>query len=150
MSNSIEASRLYHLSASTEDGLHRFRLDTSRVKTAQAKIYYIDKKDNRSILPDQRGGTYTSLEDIADALPENNARFVFLSYPCVLEKSGRQASPYVMLFYMPPGAGSEERMMYASAKEFVRGRAQASRVYEVSDEWEVTEVGKAVIADLER
>ena len=41
---------------------------------------HVDKNDLQ-ILQDDPPTTYNSLEDLADALPENTPRYVLLSYP---------------------------------------------------------------------
>lgn len=79
---------------------------------------------------------YTDLATLAEELPEHAPRFVLLSYPLTL-KTGRQAAPYVLLFYMPPTTNNELRMLYAGAKELMRDTAEVGRVIRVADEEEV-------------
>jgi len=141
--------KLYKFSKETEDSFKSFRFGTSRTEIPQAKIYWIKKEGTDHFIepaPNTQE-VYNSLEDVADALPETTPRLVLLSYPCIL-KDGRKATPYVMLFYMPPAAAGELRMLYAGAKELVREKTLAGRVYEVSDDAEVIDVWKAVVEDL--
>jgi Cofilin/tropomyosin-type actin-binding protein len=79
---------------------------------------------------------YTSLQEIVDELPEHAPRFVLLSYPVTLN-SGRQAAPYVLLYYMPTTTNNELRMMYAGAKELMRNTAEVGKVIEVAEEDDV-------------
>lgn len=44
------------------------------------RVDHVDKH-NLQILQDDPPTTYDSLEDLADALPENTPRYVLLSYP---------------------------------------------------------------------
>ncbi|RPB17080.1 actin depolymerizing protein, partial [Morchella conica CCBAS932] len=95
----------------------------------------IDRK-SLEILADDDSEVYTSLETLAEELPDNTPRFVLLSYPLDL-KSGRKAAPYVLLYYMPPTANSELRMLYAGAKELMRNTAEVGKVLEVAGEEDV-------------
>ena len=82
---------------------------------------------------------YTSLGEIADGLPDNAPRFIPLSYPVTLN-SGRQAAPYVLLYYMPATANNELKMLYAGAKELMRNTAEVGKVLEVADEEDILRV----------
>ncbi|KAH8154354.1 uncharacterized protein LAJ45_02122 [Morchella importuna] len=128
-------ARLYTFSPETREALRKFRLQTSRHKDPQAIIYKIDRK-SLEILADDDSEVYTSLETLAEELPANTPRFVLLSYPLDL-KSGRKAAPYVLLYYMPPTANSELRMLYAGAKELMRNTAEVGKVLEVAGEEDV-------------
>ncbi|KAK6363804.1 hypothetical protein TWF730_001214 [Orbilia blumenaviensis] len=130
-------SRLYVFSEETKKQLRKFRLSTSRATTPQARIYAIDRKSLE--IKESGSEVYTSLEDIADALPENTPRYVLLSHPVTL-KSGRFSAPYVLLYYMPVNSNNELRMLYAGAKELMRNTAEVGKVIEVSDEEEVIAV----------
>ncbi|ODV89013.1 hypothetical protein CANCADRAFT_32406 [Tortispora caseinolytica NRRL Y-17796] len=87
--------------------------------------------------------TYTSLEDLADALPDNSPRYVIMSYPVVLP-DGRRSSPFVMVYYMPATSSQDKRMLYAGAVELVRSKAGVSRVYEAGDEEEIIELKESI------
>ncbi|KAK6335420.1 hypothetical protein TWF696_002198 [Orbilia brochopaga] len=132
-------ARLYSFSPDTTAQLRKFRLSTSRASKPQARIYTIDKKTLEIKWDDEE--TYTSLEDLAEALPENSPRFVLLSNPVTL-KSGRMATPYVLLYYMPENANGELRMVYAGAKELMRNTAEVGKVMDISDEEELLEVAE--------
>ncbi|KAH0615134.1 uncharacterized protein H6S33_000770 [Morchella sextelata] len=136
-------ARLYTFSPETRDALRKFRLQTSRHKDPQAIIYKIDRK-SLEILPDDDGEIYTTLETLAEELPDNTPRFVLLSYPLDL-KSGRRAAPYVLLYYMPPTANNELRMLYAGAKELMRNTAEVGRVVEVAGEEDVVGVKEVLM-----
>jgi hypothetical protein len=106
----------------------------SRAKDPQAVIYTIDRS-TLEIKP-ASSETYTSLQDISDALPENQPRFILLSYPMTLA-SGRLSVPYVMLNYLPANTKQETRMLFAGAKELVRNTAEVNRIIEISEAEEV-------------
>ena len=80
---------------------------------------------------------YTDLITLASELPPHSPRFVLLSHPITLKSSGRETAPYVLLYYLPPTANSELRMLYAGARELMRTTAGVGKVLEVSDEEEV-------------
>lgn len=84
---------------------------------------------------------YTSLDELAEDLPEHSPRFVLLSYPTTLA-DGRKSVPYVLIFYMPVTVGTELRMMYAGAKELVRNKAEVGRVLDAADEDDIRGVGE--------
>ncbi|KAK6495456.1 hypothetical protein TWF481_003474 [Arthrobotrys musiformis] len=135
-------SRLYVFSEDTRKQLRKFRLSTSRANTPQARIYAIDRKTLE--IKESDSEVYTSLEDIADALPENTPRYVVLSHPVTL-KSGRLSTPYVLLYYMPENSNNELRMLYAGAKELMRNTAEVGKVMEVEDEDSVLAVKDALV-----
>ncbi|OKL58160.1 hypothetical protein UA08_06508 [Talaromyces atroroseus] len=132
-------TRLYTFSQETKDELRKFRLGTSRAKDPQARIYIIDPKSKE--IRAQKNEVYSSLEDIADELPDSSPRFVLLSYPHTLP-SGRLAVPYVFLYYLPENCNPSSRMMYAGAVELFRNTAEAQRVIEVESESDVLDIEK--------
>ncbi|CAZ80419.1 unnamed protein product [Tuber melanosporum] len=132
-------SRLYTFSSETLEGLRKFRLGTSRASKPQGVIYKIDKVTLEIKLEDDEAEVYTSLNEISDGLPEHVPRFVLLSYPVTLN-SGRRATPYVLLYYLPLTANNELRMLYAGAKELMRNKAEVGKVLEVADEEEILQV----------
>ena len=107
---------------------------SSRAKDPQAVIYQIDRS-TLEILP-ASSSTFTSLQDISDELPENQPRFILLSYPMTLA-SGRMSVPYVMLNYLPENTKQETRMLYAGAKELMRNTAEVNRIIEIGEAEEV-------------
>ena len=94
---------------------------------------------------------YSSMQELADELPDHSPRFVLLSYPLTLvrshllhafypsadnsvsQPSGRASVPYVMISYMPVTCNAELRMLYAGAKELMRNEAEVGRVVEIAD-----------------
>ncbi|KAG0644311.1 hypothetical protein HOY80DRAFT_1075437 [Tuber brumale] len=131
-------ARLYTFSSETLAGLRKFRLGTSRASKPQGVIYKIDKVTLEIKLEDE-ANVYTSLDEISDGLPEHVPRFVLLSYPVTLN-SGRQATPYVLLYFLPVTANIELRMLYAGAKELMRNTAEVGKVLEVADEEGILQV----------
>lgn len=74
----------------------------------------------------------TSLDDLAEELPDAAPRFVIVSYP--LQKSdGRKVLPYIMLYYRPQTTTQENKMVYAGAVELVRNEAMVQKVIELED-----------------
>ena len=102
----------------------------------------IDKK-TQDIHPTPTSATeptptvYTDLTTLASELPPHSPRYILLSHPITLKSSGRETTPYVLLYYLPPTANSELRMLYAGARELMRSSAGVSRVIQVTDEEEV-------------
>ncbi|KAL2148562.1 hypothetical protein VTH82DRAFT_2116 [Thermothelomyces myriococcoides] len=131
-------ARLYTFSQETKEHLRKFRLGTSRASGPQAVIYLIDKQ-TKEIRQDEDQTVYTSLEELADDLPDHSPRFVLLSYPLTLP-SGRLSVPYVMLYYMPSTCNSELRMLYAGAKELMRNTSEVSRIIDLESAEELEEV----------
>lgn len=88
------------------------------------------------IRPSTPHETYSNMEDLSDALPDNSPRFVLLSHPLTLG-SGRLSVPYVMLNYLPATCSQSARMLYAGAKELMRSQSEVGRVVEIEDAEEV-------------
>lgn len=61
-------------------------------------------KHTLEIKQDDDGTVYTSLQDIADDLPDNSPRFVLLSYPLTLVRI------LLLNFYIPYGRGDQGRI----------------------------------------
>jgi len=120
--------RLYTFSDETKNKLKKFRLGTSRAKEPQAIIYQIDKKTYEIAPEDDE--VYSDLQTLGDELPEHAPRFILLSYPMV-NSSGRQMAPYVMIYYLPVTATSETRMIYAGCKELMRNTAEVQKILEI-------------------
>jgi len=122
-------SRLYTFHDDTKDHLREFRLTTSRADGPQAAIYLIDK-ETYEIRQDEEETIYTSLEDIADDLPDHTPRFILLSCPLTLPDE-RITVPYVLLYYLPITCNYQTKMLYANAKELMRNMAEVSRVIDM-------------------
>ncbi|KAL1973672.1 hypothetical protein VTN31DRAFT_6307 [Thermomyces dupontii] len=133
----MSESRLYTFTPETKEKLRKFRLGTSRAKDPQGIIYVIDPK-TKEIRPED-DTVHSSLQDIADELPDSSPRFVLLSYPFTLP-SGRLTVPYVMLYYLPENCNPSSRMMYAGAVELMRNTAEVNRVIEVESESDVLNI----------
>ncbi|EHK22201.1 uncharacterized protein TRIVIDRAFT_84215 [Trichoderma virens Gv29-8] len=122
-------SRLYNISGETKEHLRKFRLTTSRASKPQAVIYLIDKTTHE-IHQDADKVIYTSLDEIADDLPDHAPRFILLSYPLTMP-DGRLSVPYVLLYYLPITCNAETRMLYAGAKELIRNTAEVNKVIDI-------------------
>ncbi|KAK3939819.1 hypothetical protein QBC46DRAFT_364590 [Diplogelasinospora grovesii] len=135
-------ARLYTFSQETKDHLRKFRLGTSRSNDPQAVIYMIDKQ-TKEIRQDDDKTVYKTLEDIGDDLPDHSPRFILLSYPLTLP-SGRLSVPYVMLFYMPTTCNSEQRMLYAGAKELMRNTSEVGRIIDIESTDDLEDLPKTL------
>ncbi|KAK0764231.1 hypothetical protein N5P37_003628 [Trichoderma harzianum] len=131
-------SRLYNISGETKEHLRKFRLTTSRASKPQAVIYLIDKTTHE-IHQDADKVTYTSLDEIADDLPDHAPRFILLSYPLTMP-DGRLSVPYVLLYYLPITCNAETRMLYAGAKELIRNTAEVNKVIDIESTEDLEEV----------
>lgn len=58
--------------------------------------------------------------------------------------SGRLSVPYVLIAYMPTTTSSEQRMLYAGAKELMRKEAETSRVIDVEEAEDVEDIEKVL------
>lgn len=67
----------------------------------------------------------------------------------LIQKSGRPASPYILLSYLPATSTSEQRMLYAGARELMRAESQAGRLMDVDDEESVMDVGQKLASEAE-
>jgi len=122
---------LYTFSDETRHKLFNFRMTTSRSETPQAVIYLVDKKKGNEIRQESDATVYDSLEDVADSLSENTARFVLLSYP--------SPHTYVLIYYNPDGP-SEMKMLYAGAREVMRNESGVNKVFDVKTTEELLNV----------
>lgn len=56
------------------------------------------------------------------------------------QSSGRLSVPYVLLYYLPATCNAEARMLYAGAKELLRGEAGVGRVIEIESAEDLAEI----------
>ncbi|KAH6895839.1 hypothetical protein B0T10DRAFT_478997 [Thelonectria olida] len=138
-------SRLYNFSGESKDHLRKFRLTTSRAKGPQAVIYMIDKHTHE-IRQDEDKTVYTSLDEIAEDLPDHAPRFVLLSYPTT-KADGRLSVPYVLLYYLPITCNAEVRMLYAGAKELMRNTSEVNRVIDLESADDLEEIPEKLASE---
>ncbi|EGS22023.1 uncharacterized protein CTHT_0039080 [Thermochaetoides thermophila DSM 1495] len=131
-------ARMYTFSDETKTHLRKFRLGTSRVNEPQAVIYLIDKQ-TKEIRQDDDKTVYKSLDELAEDLPDHSPRFILLSYPLTLP-SGRMSVPYVMIYYMPTTCNSEQRMLYAGAKELMRNTSEVTKIFDIESPEDLEEI----------
>ena len=105
----------------------------------QATVYAIDRKTYEIKKDEDIEDIVESLEELEDELPDTSPRFVVLSYP-VTTKDGRMSFPFVMLYYLPPNASQNDRMLYAGATELFKNKANVSRMLEVSESEDFEEI----------
>ncbi|PNP45663.1 hypothetical protein TGAMA5MH_02888 [Trichoderma gamsii] len=138
--NMASESRLYQISGETKSHLLKFRLTTSRASKPQAVIYLIDK-NTHEIRQDDDKTVYTSLDEIADDLPDSTPRFIFLSYPLTMP-DGRLSVPYTMIYYLPINCNAATRMLYAGAKELIRNTAEVNKVIDIESAEDLEDIPK--------
>ncbi|KAL6881227.1 glia maturation factor beta [Trichoderma novae-zelandiae] len=138
-------SRLYNISGETKEHLRKFRLTTSRASKPQAVIYLIDKTTHE-IHQDKDKTIYTSLDEIADDLPDHAPRFILLSYPLTMP-DGRLSVPYVLLYYLPITCNAETRMLYAGAKELIRNTAEVNKVIDIESAEDLEDIPKQLATE---
>ncbi|KAI8926754.1 hypothetical protein BC831DRAFT_455311 [Entophlyctis helioformis] len=85
--------------------------------------------------------TNTSLEEIAEELPESTPRFMIVTYQ-INHKDGRVSYPLVGLYYNPSGSSTSNRMLYASTASLLFQKANVvGKVFDftesetLTDEW---------------
>jgi hypothetical protein len=87
------------ISTEVTEALNTFRF--SKAKTLECLILKIDV-ETLVVIPDSTL-TDTTIEEIAEELPDNTPRFLLLSYPLPGD-DGRISYPLVGLFYTPKSA----------------------------------------------
>ncbi|KAH7017341.1 hypothetical protein EDB80DRAFT_874058 [Ilyonectria destructans] len=96
-------------------------------------------KNTHEIRQDDDKTVYTSLDEIADDLPDHSPRFVLLSYPLTMP-DGRISVPYVMLYYLPITCNAGMRMLYAGAKELMRNTSEVGRIIDLETAEDLEEI----------
>lgn len=127
---------LYNTSSDTLGALTKLRFGSSRAKTMQAVVYAIDKTLYEILAESE---VLTLLEELEEELPDHLPRFVVLSYPTTLP-DGRPASPYVLVYFRPPTATQQAKMLYAGALELFKDKAGVAKVLEIEEAEEVAEL----------
>ncbi|ODQ52206.1 hypothetical protein SAICODRAFT_26256 [Saitoella complicata NRRL Y-17804] len=135
-------ARLFALSTENQKSIRDFRLKGSKKGTA-CLIFSISKT-NHDIIPDSATEdgplTLSSIEELADELPDNTPRFVLLSYELEFD-DGRKSTPLCMLYWAPRTSSLEMTMLYASARVWFAEKCDTGKVLEcrdgddLTDEW---------------
>lgn len=99
----------------------------------QAMIFQIDSSYEIKPEEESEDSIITSIEDLIEELPDNKPRFIVLSYPIVL-KDGRNSTPLVLVYYLPPTSNQKSRMTYAAAIELFRDKAGVSKLIKINEE----------------
>ncbi|KAJ3323546.1 hypothetical protein HDU76_013609 [Blyttiomyces sp. JEL0837] len=82
----------------------------------------------------------TTLDEVAEELPEATPRYILLSTK-VVHNDGRVQVPIIGIYYHPLSSSDKNRMLYASAKSQVFQAADIVKVYdlqeseELNDDW---------------
>ncbi|CAD1813654.1 Cofilin/tropomyosin-type actin-binding family protein [Candida parapsilosis] len=137
------SSNLYSFSSDTLSELKKFRFESARVNKPQALIYLIDKESNE-IKKQEVEESIDSLESLVEELPDNNPRYILLSYP-IKTSDGRLQSPLVMLYWIPPTTNQANRMLYAGAVEQFRDKAGVSKLIKVEDEDDFEDIEEQLV-----
>ncbi|KAF9101177.1 hypothetical protein BGX27_011587 [Mortierella sp. AM989] len=74
----------------------------------------------------------SSIEDLAEMLPENSPRYIVLSIE-LKHSDGRLSFPLVFIYYSPPGVKPELNMLYASAKTYFQNKVGLGKVFDVQN-----------------
>ena len=88
-----------------------------------------------------------SIEDIAEKLPTSEPRYLLISY-VLTHSDGRVSYPLCFVFYTPPAASSNLRMLYSASKTCVERKVNATKSFELrdsdemDDEWLKEELSK--------
>ncbi|CAH8488611.1 unnamed protein product [Schistosoma turkestanicum] len=128
--------RVAEISGETADNLRKFKFRKSQ--NTIALILKIDK-ETLTVEPEQMLED-TTLENLKDALPYHQPRYVLLSYRSEKE-DGRVTFPYCLLFLTPIGSATNLKMMYAASLTNVMHKSEVTKVFELrdleelSDEW---------------
>jgi len=112
--------------------LRKFRF--AKTTNTTALILKIDR-ENLNIVEEELCENVT-VEKLAEDLPENQPRFVVLSYKYD-HADGRVLYPLVLLYYTPP-VSTQLNMLYASSKTYLQEQAGLSKVFEVRDRDDLT------------
>jgi hypothetical protein len=48
--------------------------------------------------------------------------------------------PYVMIYYMPTTCNSEQRMLYAGAKELMRNTSEVTKIFDIESPEDLEEI----------
>lgn len=121
---------LYTFSNDTLQRLRKFRFLLGKGDSMEALVCSINK-DTYEIVPED--DEVTLMEELVDELPDNLPRFVVLLYPIKLS-DGRLKVPLVLVYWIPPTCGQEQRMLYAGAVELVREKTGVAKVIKIDDE----------------
>lgn len=96
-------------------------------------------KETYEIKPSDENSIIDSIDDLIEELPDNNPRYIVLSYPFTLP-DGRLKNPLVLLYWRPPTCGQESKMLYAAAVELIRDKAGVSKLIEVEEEEDIEDL----------
>ncbi|EIN07231.1 glia maturation factor beta [Punctularia strigosozonata HHB-11173 SS5] len=112
-----------------KDALRKFRFARRNAGSA-AMIVRVNKQ--KLILEEVEQYDSISIEDLAEELPENNPRYVVLSYE-LHHSDGRKSFPLVLLNWVPPTAEISLTTLHASAFIDFQNTADVSKVIDVRD-----------------
>lgn len=112
----------------------RFRKDLSK---NAAIIMKVDREKHTVIL-DQELEDIT-IEDLVEALPGHQPRYVVLSYKMEHKDDARVSYPLCFIFITPRDCNPELQMMYAGSKLSLQKEVDLTRTYELRELEELTE-----------
>jgi len=121
--------------------IRKFRF--SREVRNRALVMKVDKTSQTVVMDgdilegeEEDGGL--TVDDLREALPESQPRFLIYSYK-MEHNDGRTSYPLCFIFTTPPGCKMEMRMMYAGSKLHLVRQAELQHVYEIRDLEDFTE-----------
>uniref|UniRef100_A0A914EEZ4 ADF-H domain-containing protein n=1 Tax=Acrobeloides nanus TaxID=290746 RepID=A0A914EEZ4_9BILA len=113
--------------------LRKFRLSQS--PTTNAAILKIDRKEMCLTLENMLEDC--ELDELVNELPENQPRFVILSYE-LKRSDGRVSYPLCLVYYTPPGSSPEMKMLYAGSRNNLVKECELTKSVEIRDSEELT------------
>ncbi|KAJ3052008.1 hypothetical protein HK097_006987 [Rhizophlyctis rosea] len=125
-----DANKQLHISL-----IQKFRFRKS--KSNAAIILKIDVKDLKVVVEEILEDT--TIEDVAEALPDSTPRYIVLSYE-LKHKDGRVSYPLVGIYYNPTGSSTANRMLYASTNSYLFQKADiAGKIFDLNDSEDLTD-----------
>ncbi|CAH8838692.1 unnamed protein product [Trichobilharzia szidati] len=128
--------RVADMSQVTLDSIKKFKF--RKCNNTIALTLKIDKETLKVEIEDTFEDT--TLENLKDALPSHQPRYILLSYRYE-KQDGRVSFPYCLVFSTPQGSPPNLQMMYAASLTNVTHKSEVTKVFELrdleelSDEW---------------
>jgi len=129
------------LAPGLEDQLNKFRF---RRNDSNCAIVMKVDRDSQTIVVDEMLEDLEDVEELREALPEHQPRFVVYTFKLV-QNDGRNSFPMCFIFSSPRDCKPEMQMMYAGSKLSLVDKVGLQNVFEIRELEELTEewiVGK--------
>ncbi|KAF5330361.1 hypothetical protein D9619_005276 [Psilocybe cf. subviscida] len=125
-----KATVLVDIPQSIKDSLRKFRFARRKGNEISAIVIKINKA--KLIMEEDELFEDTTIEELAEELPENSPRYVVLSY-ALTHKDGRISYPLVLINWSPTTSETGMMTLHASALLNFQHTADVSKVIEVRD-----------------